>query len=590
MYKILLCLRYLRTRYIALASIVSVMLGVATMIVVNSVMAGFSTEMRDRIHGILADVVVETRSLDGIPDANAQLARIERVAGKYIDAMTPTVEVYAIMTISFAGGHYPVPITLIGIEPEGKASVGPLKQYLDSYNPIIEDKQVVRPALRSADEPAGWELTPEAMAYRRDMKERQRYFFQHGRSGPDAFPPDAFPPDASSAEVDPAEDSPIIQTAGTDEANDQPPPFEDQPIETANAAVVTADATSDESASTAGASSEQSEQSDGAAGESSGDVEQAAPGMPETPFGPDPFNNEQISEAAENDAELLDARLYVGDSLIGFPVEDPETGDTRTHYMVQPGDDVIVSTVSASNPAPEVVKFNATIVDRFKSGMSEYDSNLVFMNLAELQRMRGMHLSNSITQVQIKLKDYAYAPRVVKLLQHEFPPGDVQVRTWEQKQGPLLEAVEVESAILNVLLFLIIAVAGFGILAIFYMIVVEKTRDIGILKALGASSGGVMSVFLSYGLALGVVGSGIGVVLGLLFVKYINQIEDGLSYLTGQKVFDEKIYYFFEIPTRVNPMMVVWVALGAMTIAVLASVLPARRAAALRPVEALRFE
>ena len=171
-----------------------------------------------------------------------------------------------------------------------------------------------------------------------------------------------------------------------------------------------------------------------------------------------------------------------------------------------------------------------------------------------------------------------------------FPPGAYSVQTWEQKQGPLLAAVEVESAILNVLLFLIIAVAGFGILAIFYMIVVEKTRDIGILKALGASSRGVMSVFLSYGLALGIVGSGVGVIVGLLFVKYINTIETVITVLTGRPVFDERIYYFPEIPTQVNPWTVCWVAFGAMAIAVLASILPARRASRLHPVEALRYE
>jgi lipoprotein-releasing system permease protein len=122
------------------------------------------------------------------------------------------------------------------------------------------------------------------------------------------------------------------------------------------------------------------------------------------------------------------------------------------------------------------------------------------------------------------------------------------------------------------------------------MIVVEKTRDIGILKSLGASSNGVMSIFLSYGLGLGIVGSLAGVVLGLLFVRYINQIEDALSWVTGRKVFDEKIYYFFEIPTSVSPMMVIAVAFGAISIAVLASILPARRAARLHPVRALRFE
>ena len=201
-----------------------------------------------------------------------------------------------------------------------------------------------------------------------------------------------------------------------------------------------------------------------------------------------------------------------------------------------------------------------------------------------------MHLDNSITSIHIKLKSYDDAEKAIAALERAFPPGQVTIRTWEEKQGLLLSAVEVETAILNVLLFLIITVAGFGILAIFYMIVVEKTRDIGILISLGASSNGVMSIFLSYGLGLGIVGSTAGVVIGLLFVRYINQIEDFLSWITGRKVFDEKIYYFFEIPTSVSPLMVCSVAIGAISIAVLASILPARRASRLHPVRALRFE
>jgi len=222
--------------------------------------------------------------------------------------------------------------------------------------------------------------------------------------------------------------------------------------------------------------------------------------------------------------------------------------------------------------------------------MNEYDSSIVLMNLDALQKYRGMHLKNAISSIHIRLTDYSHAPKVLAALEQAFPPGMVNIRTWEEKQGMLLSAVEVETAILNVLLFLIIAVAGFGILAIFYMIVVEKTRDIGILKSLGASSSGVMSIFLSYGLGLGITGSAAGVFIGLLFVRYINEIEDVLSWVTGRKVFDEKIYFFLEIPTHVNPWMVVWVATGAIAIAVLASILPARRAAALHPVRALRFE
>ena len=120
MYKWLLISRYLRTRYIALASIVSVMLGVATMIVVNSVMAGFATEMRERIHGILADIVVETHTLDGDPDAAARMQEIQEVAGNYVEAMTATVEVYGMISFKYRGQVITRPVTLIGIDPGTK--------------------------------------------------------------------------------------------------------------------------------------------------------------------------------------------------------------------------------------------------------------------------------------------------------------------------------------------------------------------------------------------------------------------------------------------------------------------------------------
>ena len=103
MYKYLLCWRYLRTRWIALASVVSVMLGVATMIVVNSVMAGFSAKMRDRLHGVLADVIVESRDFDGFRDWPEVMARIKDVAGDEVEAMAPTMETFALMKWSFHG-------------------------------------------------------------------------------------------------------------------------------------------------------------------------------------------------------------------------------------------------------------------------------------------------------------------------------------------------------------------------------------------------------------------------------------------------------------------------------------------------------
>jgi lipoprotein-releasing system permease protein len=572
MYKAFLSLRYLRTRYIAMASIVSVMLGVATMIVVNSVMKGFTSEMRGRIQGLLSDIVIETNSLDGQSNARQKFELARKVAGDKIAGMTATVEVWGLVTFNFGGQWTTRPITLIGIQPEEKASVGPLVQYLESYHTLKDGKKVIRDPLRSLDEPPTWNLTAQAKAWRHEINQRRKWI-EDRLDSPHESPGEG---DELRPKV-----SPVNHTESSGPGSAAKPGAATAALKTSAPAVASAKspaqppADGNPFAPTAQPASKNPFQD-----------------VPETPT-PSPG----LAQSPVNDDEPHPGRIYIGAGLIRFPYEDPKTGERRMIEMVRPGEDVTISTVTSGRP-PQRTDFKATVVDVFKCGMSEYDSNLVFCNLEELQKVRGMFNPDNpnnpdgrgITSIQIKLKDFRDAPEVIEGLQAVFSPGIYTIKTWEQKQGPLLAAVEIETGILNVLLFLIIAVAGFGILAIFFTIVVEKTRDIGILKALGASSGGVMSIFLSYGLALGVVGSGVGVVLGLFFVRYINELESVITAVTGRKVFDDKVYYFPEIPTLVQPGMIFWVTCGAIAIAVLASVLPARRAARLRPVEALRYE
>jgi lipoprotein-releasing system permease protein len=280
--------------------------------------------------------------------------------------------------------------------------------------------------------------------------------------------------------------------------------------------------------------------------------------------------------------------VILGWSLVGY-----RDHAGRDNLLSLPGDDVNISFPTAGEP-PRIASSTFTVVDLCESKMSEFDSKVVFVPLRKLQQLRGMIDPTtqvaSVNAIQIKLKNDKDTVAVRDALRQAFPPELYGVYTWQDKQSTLLNAVATETVVLNILLFMIIAVAGFGILAIFYMIVVEKTKDIGILKSLGASSRGIMGIFLSYGLSLGIVGAGCGMVAGLLFVKYINKIREWVEAISGTPVFDPAVYYFQKIPTIVDPFTVGWIVGGALVIAVLASIMPARRAARLQPVEALRYE
>src|SRR5262249_37307330 len=153
----------------------------------------------------------------------------------------------------------------------------------------------------------------------------------------------------------------------------------------------------------------------------------------------------------------------IGNLLACYRTKDKD----KDIYVLNPGDQIILTTVSGQRLAPVYDHF--VIVDYFKSEMSEYDSNYVFVPLDYLQQLRSME--DRVTSIQIRLKDYRDAPEVVAALKALFPADTgLQVMTWEDKQGPLLQAIQIEKGILNVLLFLIIGVGGFGILAIFSLI------------------------------------------------------------------------------------------------------------------------
>ena len=279
--------------------------------------------------------------------------------------------------------------------------------------------------------------------------------------------------------------------------------------------------------------------------------------------------------------------------VLGYGLASSRDSRGFDRFRSPPGVDVAVSFPNASLP-PEAISESYTVVDLYESGIGEFDSNFAFVPISKLQESRGLIDPSSgiarFNSIMIKLSPDADANQVRDLLRNEFSDQLFAISTWRDQQNSLIQAIQMETIVLNILLFMIIAVAGFGIFAIFLMIVVEKTRDIGILKSLGASSLGVMGIFLTYGLTLGIVGSVAGLFLGIILERNINVVKDWISSITGQPIFDPSVYFFNEIPTQVHPTTVTWICLGAIAIAVASSIFPAWRAAHLHPVRALRYE
>jgi lipoprotein-releasing system permease protein len=168
----------------------------------------------------------------------------------------------------------------------------------------------------------------------------------------------------------------------------------------------------------------------------------------------------------------------------------------------------------------------------------------------------------------------------------------MQVDTWDEhpRVAPFLNAVENEITIMMTLFGLVSIVASFLIFCIFYTIVTEKTRDIGILKAVGGSAWHVAQMFLTYGAAIGVVGGGLGVVLGTLFVTYINEINTTITRVTGREIYSGAVYAIDKLPNEVDPKAAVIIWMLAVLMATVGALVPAIFAGRLNTVDALRFE
>ncbi|MCU7836461.1 MAG: lipoprotein-releasing ABC transporter permease subunit [gamma proteobacterium symbiont of Taylorina sp.] len=253
------------------------------------------------------------------------------------------------------------------------------------------------------------------------------------------------------------------------------------------------------------------------------------------------------------------------------------------------GSKVIMVTPSANiTPAgimPRLKRF--TVVGIFEMGHNQYDANMALIHLRDAQtlfKMKGL-----VTGIRLKLDDLYNAPKISREIETKIS-GFHRVIDWTQHHANLFRAINIEKTMMLLILSLIIAVAAFNIVSTLVIVVNDKQADIAILRTLGASPAMVMRIFIAQGMLIGVVGTLLGVVSGILTAQNIETIVPALESVLGFKFLAPDIYLISDLPSEMKWSDVMVTATISFSLTVLATIYPAWRASRIQPAEALRYE
>jgi len=242
-------------------------------------------------------------------------------------------------------------------------------------------------------------------------------------------------------------------------------------------------------------------------------------------------------------------------------------------------------TVTTIGSMPRIKTYQ--IVALFEIGMHEYDSTFLYMPLEAGQLFFKLPGQVNAIEVFVSQPD-----RVFQIRARIREAAGIEYRTldWQEANSGFFNALAVERNVMFLILSLIILVAAFNITSGQYMLVKGKGRDIAILRTMGATRGMVLRIFFLSGASIGIVGTVLGVVGGVLFADNIATIQGWVEELAGTKVFDPTVYFLSKLPAKLDWSEVIQVVGMALALSFLAPLLPAWRAARLDPVEALRYE
>lgn len=505
---------------ITLIAVSGVALGVTALIVVLSVMGGFRADLTSKILGAKAHVVIQQPDYGPLDDANAVANRALEVEG--VVGASPFIESEVMVSspTNLSG------VVLRGIDVERVGTVTDLLENLEKGD--IANLRDSSQMMKTIQEERSAEL--EVLLDRLDKESKELRDTIDAKRGAKA-PSDAFMPapdedlapliDLEGLEGDAPADSMV---ATGDEGGFMPPLFDDGGAEGWDLP-----AFSDEE------------------GDDVGD------GMPSI-----------IGESNDDPSRL--PGLIIGTEL-------------ATSLQVRLGDEVNVVTprgeMGPSGPIPRSRPFR--VVGVFYSGMYEYDANAGFTSLEDAARLLDFE---GATGVEIRTSDVEQVLEVSARLREVFAP-ELRVMDWQQMNSSLFFALKLEKIAMFLVLIFIILVASFSIVAMLIMIVIEKAREIAILKSMGASDGGIMRIFMFQGVIIGAFGAAVGLGMGLLICYLLQTV--GLP-------LDSEVYYISTLPVEVDRLEVVAVVISTILISFLATLYPSYQAAKMRPVEGLRYD
>ncbi|HYZ62410.1 MAG TPA: lipoprotein-releasing ABC transporter permease subunit [Acetobacteraceae bacterium] len=275
---------------------------------------------------------------------------------------------------------------------------------------------------------------------------------------------------------------------------------------------------------------------------------------------------------------------FQGDDAIAIGV------GLASKFGLQVGDELtLVSPQGAATAFGTIPRVRAyRIVAIFQVGMNEYDTSFVFLPLEAAQIF--FQMPGAASHIEVTVADPSQVRDVRLGITQALAGTPVRIVDWQQSNNSFFAAVQVERNVMFLILTLIILVAAFNVISSLIMMVKDKTRDIAVLRTFGAGRGAVMRIFLMCGASVGVTGTLVGVVIGVLFCLNIETIQGWVEAVTGATVFNPEVYYLTHLPAKLNAHEVVQVVIMALGLSLLATLYPSWRAARTDPVEALRHE